>query len=760
MKPPQEPSFWRSNTPTLQAWARAAARGGAALGRALIAVLRPLGWLLARPTVVGAAYLLAVTAATASGPLIDETERALGHDTARVEAWVHVRFARTILAFAGTLALTSLAIGACLGGLAGAWLALRRRAAGRPPMHRAALLVATLALTATAHAVVTLVAMAWTPQLYADAFFGAGGWRASLQTFVTDRLGARATTWVALGSLTLLAPPPWWWPSIARRAVVAWRAAIARRPPFALLGAVTCGCVAIGVLVFARPGPVASRGASSSPNVLVLAADSFRDEGLRPEVMPRLSALAEHGVRFTNAYVSMARTLSSWTTFLTGRYAHHHGIRSMFPRWEDHASDLDTLPRRLARAGYRTAVVSDYVGDAFNTVDLGFEDVLAPRLDAGEIIRAKGFARAWPLLPFLHSSAGRRVFPTLREMRECADASLLARDAVGALRAMRASPFFLTVFFGASHAPYAAPAPYYRRFTDPAYTGRNRYHKSRWFTADELATSGKAALNEAAHVHGLYEGALASVDDGAGRVLDELDRLGLTDSTIVVVLGDHGENLADAPGRYYGHGNHLFGDHDLHVPLVIVDPRRPGGRAEPGVVTNADLAPTLFELTGVAPPAAMDGASLVPALAGAAIAPRPTFAETELWIGVQPDLPDRLRFPYPEFLEYSEVDSAHGDALVLKREFGTLTLVARHRMVRDGAWKLLYMPTAKGVVYELFDTDTDPENLTDLAVARPEVTARLKEELWAWMLEDRAMEERRGYLAPKGVRVPEIDGAP
>ena len=707
----------------------------------------------ARPAVLGAVYLLAITVSAARGPRIDDTERALGGDASHIQAYVETRFARTILTFAASAALTAVALGAALGLLAGAALELRRWASQRPPYRRRVLVPAALALTIALHAAITLHAMAWYPQLYTEAFYDRGGLGASLQVFVTDTLGARRASWIGIALIALLLPPPWRWPFLARRAA----ANLGRLPRAALAGGVAAS-IALGLLVLGRPGPVARRApevrGDAPPNVLILGADSFREEGLGPRVMPRLSAFArQRGVRFSSAYVSMARTLSSWTTFLTGREAHHHGIRSMFPRWEDHDHDLDTLPGRLARAGYRTAVVSDYGGDAFSSVDLGLQRALVPRMNAREIIRSKGLARAWPLLPFLHSQIGRRVFPAMREVRDCADASMLADDAIGVLRDLREGPFLLNVFFSAPHAPYAAPAPYYRRFTDPAYARRYKYHKSAWIAPDE-----RNDAEQVAQVRGLYEGALASVDDGAGRVLDELDRLGLRESTIVVILGDHGEDMADAPGRFYGHGNHLFGDHDLRIPLVIADPRRVRPRVEAGPVTNADLAPTLYALTGVAPPPDMDGVSLVPALDGALLPPRPTFAETELWIGVQPDVPDALRFPYPSFVAYSEVDAAHDDMLVLRRAFEQVTLVARHRMVRDGTWKLVYVPTAKRVLYQLFDTALDPENLTDVAAAHPDVTARLRATLWAWMLRDRGMEERHGYLAPKGVRIPEIDG--
>jgi hypothetical protein len=61
-------------------------------------------------------------------------------------------------------------------------------------------------------------------------------------------------------------------------------------------------------------------------------------------------------------------------------------------------------------------------------------------------------------------------------------------------------------------------------------------------------------------------------------------------------------------------------------------------------------------------------------------------------------------------------------------------------------------------LYELFDTTLDPENLTDVAAVHPAETERLKTILWEWMLRDPGMEERHGFLAPRGVTIPQIDG--
>ena len=71
-------------------------------------------------------------------------------------------------------------------------------------------------------------------------------------------------------------------------------------------------------------------------------------------------------------------------------------------------------------------------------------------------------------------------------------------------------------------------------------------------------------------------------------------------------------------------------------------------------------------------------------------------------------------------------------------------------MVRDERWKLVYVPTRKGVKYMLFDTVADPAEIHDVAAANPDQVTRLRTELWAWMLRDAQMEQKDGYLVPRG----------
>ena len=180
---------------------------------------------------------------------------------------------------------------------------------------------------------------------------------------------------------------------------------------------------------------------------------------------------------------------------------------------------------------------------------------------------------------------------------------------------------------------------------------------------------------------------------------------------------------------------------------------------EPSLVRDVDLAPTLYALTGTPPPSDLDGRSLVPALEGAApLAPALAFAETGLWFTREiPALPAALRMPYPAIGELLEADDAHGGELVLASRFTALTRLAKHRMVRDERWKLLYLPTRGGPVYQLYDTSEDPLETKDVAAAHPEQVTRLRAELVHWMLEDSTTTLVDGLVVP---RAPGSEGAP
>ncbi|HEY1693115.1 MAG TPA: sulfatase-like hydrolase/transferase [Polyangiaceae bacterium] len=718
---------------------------------------------LGHPPLLGAVYVLVLAAWAAQSPTVDD--RAGGAQARQIEAVVTGRFGGEIGRVGVAILAAAIVVGALLGWAAWGLVLARDAASGGAPSRsvlRETLLV--LGVAAALHGLLELWGMAHDPPLYADAWYARGGVRRTVQVLATDVLGPGGVALLGCAGILLFlaGPPSRWrlWP--ARLARFGRRLADVGAAPGSLLSLAvaalaTCAALlALGLVVFTIPtAHAAPAPADERPNVLVLAADSLRNDRLDPRTAPHLAAFAERGTRFDRAYVSLPRTFPSWVTILTGRHPHHHGIRSMFPRWEERAHDFDALPGRLAHAGYATGVASDYAGDVFSRIDLGFGRVDVPEFDFRQLVRQRALERETPLMPLLHSRAGRAGFPVMREMNDAADPAMLARDAIRTMRALEGrGPFLLVVFFSTAHFPYAAPAPYYRRFTDPAYRGRYKYDKP-----VGLGQDAPADARDQAQVRALYDGAVSAIDDAAQSILDATRSDGIEKKTIVVVTADHGETLYDH-GHGAGHGDHLFGDEGTHVPLVIVDPRSTtgDGSAAPhrvsSIVRDVDLAPTLYELTGVAPPRDLDGQSLAPALAGAAIAQEHAYAETGLWFTEEiPGLPDDLRLPYPGIARLTEVDTQHGDDLVLQKAMRPLTIVAKHRMVRDERWKLLYVPARTGVRWLLYDTQADPGETVDVAAAHPDVLARMQGELWAWMRLDVDMTERGGYLVPRDARV-------
>jgi arylsulfatase A-like enzyme len=710
-------------------------------------VTGPLYRFLLRPGSVGALYLalLALRAGAAAG-----ADAALGRDGNQLTAFVNDRFAGEVLRVTVAIGALAIAVGAVIGMLAGVVVMLRDRMARAPrrsPLRRA---WAVLGVSAAFHAWLVLRGMAAAPQLYADGWYAQGGLRRMVQVFVTDVMGPGGMT--ALGVLALVAylagPSSRWrgWPRRLGRAFLPRRvrALGVAAAALAVMAAVASSSAPLAVPTAKAQGPAAPPS-TARPNVLVLAADSLRADRLTPAIAPRLTELAAKGARFDRAYVSLPRTFPSWVSLLTGRHPHHHGIRSMFPRWEERAKDFDALPARLAAAGYRTEVVSDYAGDIFGRIDLGFGRLEVPTFDFRQLVRQRALEQQTPLLPILHSRVGRAAFPVMRELSDAADPGLLADDAIRAISRPGGAPFFVTVFFSTAHFPYAAPAPYYGRFTQSGYRGRFKYHKP-----VGLGPEAPPDAEDIEQIRGLYDGAVASVDAACGRILDALDALAKTQGpTIVVIAADHGETLYEAE-HGQGHGDHLFGDEGTHIPLVVVDPRRPQAVRSRAIVRDVDLAPTLYELTGVAPPADLDGRSLAPALTGAELPAALAFAETGLWFTEDiPGLPSSLRLPYPGIARMTELDAAHGDEVVLQRGVRPLTIVAKHRMARDDRYKLVYAPTRMGAKYMLFDTQADPDEAKDVAESHPAEVARLKSELHAWMTRDPEMRISGDMLVPR-----------
>jgi arylsulfatase A-like enzyme len=705
---------------------------------------------LARPELAGAAYMLATVAFVGYRAAADS--RVGGVEASHVTQAISAHFAHHVVRVTHLLMALAVLFGLALGAAAGVLVRLRAALGGERQPEGLRLLGAATPVLVALHAASLLHGMAVRPQLYEESFYGAGGVRRLVQLACTDLLGPGGVlALTAAAVVAYLVGGPRRWPAVA--AAVRALAGNRRAAGAAAGSGAIVALVVAGLLVERMPGVAASPRqpggiSSGKPNVLILAADSLRPDRITPATAPRLAALAEQAVVFERTYVSLPRTFPSWVTLLTGRHPHHHGVRNMFPSRAARERDFDALPRRLGAAGYATSVVSDYAGDIFPRVELGFERVDAPSFHLGEVIRQRAIEPQVPLFPLLDSRAGRALVPSMLGLSRAPDARGVVRRTLSAIDGAGGRPFFVVGFFSTTHFPYAAPSPGYGRHTDPAYRGRFKYEKvnllGREVPPDEA---------DIRQIRGLYDGAVGVVDEAIGQVIDGLRARGLDRSTIVIITADHGETLFES-GRGHGHGDHLFGEEALRTPLMVIDGRGTRPRRVPGVARSIDLAPTIYALASVDPPGDLDGASLVPQLAGEPLPPRTAFAETGLWFTEDVGgVPAELRLPYPDISRMGEIVRDAGDDVVLQDTYFPLTLMAKHRAIITADRKFVLAPTRQGLRGLLFDLAADPACMHDIAQQEPEAAAKLRASLLDWVLEDPRMELRGQHLVPRASAV-------
>lgn len=297
----------------------------------------------------------------------------------------------------------------------------------------------------------------------------------------------------------------------------------------------------------------------SRPNVLLVTLDTTRADrigcyGYAPARTPALDALAARGVLCEHAYTVAPLTLPAHVSLFTGLFPAETGVRTNGRGRLDEA--LPTLAEFLKRRGYATAAfVASFVLDHKFGVERGFKTY------DDEIVGGESGSEA------LHRA---------RSGAEIVDRALAWLDAA------RSRPFFCWVHLYDPHAPY---------LEHPDLFG------------DEFAERP-------------YDAEIAYVDIQVGRLLEFLKSRGLDDTTLVVVVGDHGEGLEEHVERT--HGSTLY-DATLHVPLLFCGPGglRAGGRVESNV-SLVDVFPTILDLVGAAPPRRISGRSIKPALIGGA----------------------------------------------------------------------------------------------------------------------------------------------
>jgi iduronate 2-sulfatase len=465
-----------------------------------------------------------------------------------------------------------------------------------------------------------------------------------------------------------------------------------------------------------------AHGTDQKLNVLFIAVDDLRpDLGAygHPIVQsPNMDALSRSGLQFNRAYCQLALCNPSRASLLAGRRVETLGVYDLATFVRRRNPDVVTLPELFKNNGYRTV----RFGKIFHTTNGNHEDP-----DSWENVAAAVAKRA---MAAEKEAAGK--VPELRPVRdnfrdelpwgapdvgdeELADGKI-ARNAIEALRQYKDQPFFIAVGFHKPHLPFVAPKRYWDLY-DPADIAlpANREHPegSPLFASNNaselrryrtMSSEGPVCSDEEHRrlIHGYYA-CVSYIDAQIGKLMAELDELGLRDSTVVILWGDHGYQLGEQ-GTWNKRNNWELA---TRVPMMISHPRlvKPGQQTD-ALVELIDMYPTLVELTGLPMPEILEGTSFVPLLQD----PRRPWKRAAFSVYRKAD---------------PELGLLHGVAM----------RTARYRFVE---WT---GPGLKSSVYELYDHETDPQETRNIA-ADPEQATLVRE------LAQQLGEGWRGALPP------------
>lgn len=387
------------------------------------------------------------------------------------------------------------------------------------------------------------------------------------------------------------------------------------------------------------------------PNVILITLDTTRADhlgcyGYAGVKTPNLDALAGRGVLFEQAATTSPLTLPAHCSLMTGMYPTYHGVR--INGNTALSEEQTTIAEVLSGRGYACgAFIGAFVLDGRWGLNQGFQH----------------YDDQFDLKKYKHLDLGAIQRPGNQVM----DAAL------SWLEGQKNHPFFAWIHLYDPHTPYEPPEPY-----------RSEY--------------GRGGLV------GLYDGEIAFMDEQIGRCVTWLEKNGLGQDTILVLIGDHGEGLGS-----HGEGTHGYFIYEcaVHVPLIVATPFEGlRGIRVSSQVRSVDVFPTLLELAGTEPTAKTQGRSLL----GMMFRPGKKEARTAYVESMSPNL-----------------------------QFGWSAL----HSLRTPRYKYIDAPRA-----ELYDLTQDAEEQTNLLPQAPDIARKMKAEL------DRLMTETsRGAPTPQAANL-------
>lgn len=415
--------------------------------------------------------------------------------------------------------------------------------------------------------------------------------------------------------------------------------------------------------IAALTGGTAGVAAQPKPNVVVIMVDDMNMYALQYLDNVR-SLLAEPGTTFDNSVVSYSLCCPSRATFMTGQYAHNHGVlnNKLPDGGYTKLPAAETLPVWLSRSGYATGHVGKFLNgygradpteippgwaEWYGSVDPSTYRMWGYTLNENGVLRTYGSPEVEdPALYQTDVYAGKAVDYIRR-------------------KAPADQPFFLSFAPLAPHGEGAAggdlsqrnprPAPRHLGALDdvtlpkpPSFDEPNVSDKPAAVRARPRIGAAAQARMQNVVLKGRLE-SLLSVDEAVAGIVAALRESGELDDTLIVFTSDNGWMQGEHRIR---NGKVVPYEESIRVPLIMRGPGLPAGRHVKTLASNVDLVPTILDVAGATPAITLDGRSLLPFVADPAMIPRGIVIEngpktdgTNWYVG--------LRAPRWKYIEHS-----------------------------------------------------------------------------------------------------------
>lgn len=469
--------------------------------------------------------------------------------------------------------------------------------------------------------------------------------------------------------------------------------------------------------------------------IFIISADSLRKDRIGKirdgeSITPNIDNFLLDSVSYTDHNTTIPRTFPSWADLLTGNYSMSHKVRAMFPAPEEAenigSSDFPTLPQYLSRKNFLTGVFSNFAGDIFPRAGFGFETVETPDFNAKILLIQKSLEPQIFLLPLLTGSmGGGEFFPEIRSFSNLGDGRLILDKMIPFIRLNTGRDLFVTSFFSVTHFPYSPQFPYYKKYTSPDYYGQFKYFKFVDPTNDK-----KPDENDIEQIRSIFDASINAFDSDFGEFIQFLHDYDLYKNSLILLTGDHGETLyEDIHG--HGHGEHLRGENVIGVPLIVKYPdfvqntirdecqklNNETCSTFSGITSSIDILPTLLDIYGIEPDTTLPGRSLKSGFGKKSWEDdRLIYAETGIWFSdVGDHFFQKQRILYPNILELHRVVPENNYQIMITEPYYRETIAfAKHRAILSKNFKLIYIPTHDGVLYEFYNREEDPLNTKNL----------------------------------------------